>query len=386
MTDVYSYVPNLAGGRTAELAQIQLGAGGTRVYSFDAAGNQSQVTQGADVVMMTHDDANLLAALDRPSAGVGSDFLYDGRGFLRHAAEVEPDLLMRDGFETGDYACWSAVVGGRAGGVCPRPPQVGPVYSSEGLLHYQLKEGGVGKIPLYFARRPLAIVTVSVPDAPEYQFLSVDHLGTPNLATTAAGAVSWAGGFEPFGSDYAGAGPAGVFLRFPGQWLDPAWQQESSHTSFYYNVYRWYELDIGRYTSADPLGMEGSGSQHYSYAAANPLVNTDPDGRFIPRPCKPDDFQWCQQQCQKAQRRLERCQCFGLPWCLGVLDYAVAACRDWQKGCPPCPPPPPPRIDRVPPSRPHFPCKGDHWVYFRYDQGPPPQCICRRSQIFGGCL
>ncbi|NJL29727.1 MAG: RHS repeat protein, partial [Thermoanaerobaculia bacterium] len=195
VTDVYSYVPNLAGGRTAKLAQIQLGAGGTRVYGFDAAGNQSQVTQGAAVVTMTHDDANLLAALDRAAAGVGSDFLYDGRGFLRQAAEVEPDLLLRDGFETGDYACWSAVVGGTAGGVCPGPPQVGPVYSSEGQLHYQLKEGGIERIPLYFAGRPVATLTIPESGAVQWQFLAVDHLGTPTLATTTAGAISWVGGF-----------------------------------------------------------------------------------------------------------------------------------------------------------------------------------------------
>src|SRR4051812_37482411 len=34
--------------------------------------------------------------------------------------------------------------------------------------------------------------------------------------------------------------------------------------------------------------------------------------------------------------------------------------------CPPCPAPPPPRTDRVPPSRPHFPCPGDHTHVYQY--------------------
>jgi hypothetical protein len=52
--------------------------------------------------------------------------------------------------------------------------------------------------------------------------------------------------------------------------------------------------------------------------------------------------------------------------------------------CPPCPPPPPPRIDRVPPSRPHYPCPGDHWHYFIYNQNPVT-CQCYVQPKFGGC-
>ena len=48
-----------------------------------------------------------------------------------------------------------------------------------------------------------------------------------------------------------------------------------------------------------------------------------------------------------------------------------------RKVCDPCPEPPPPVIHRVPPSRPHGECPGDHEHYFEYHQGPPPECICR---------
>lgn len=46
-----------------------------------------------------------------------------------------------------------------------------------------------------------------------------------------------------------------------------------------------------------------------------------------------------------------------------------------QPRCPPCPPPPPPRIDRVPPSRPHWPCLGDHMHVFEMNQNPTT-CAC----------
>ena len=55
--------------------------------------------------------------------------------------------------------------------------------------------------------------------------------------------------------------------------------------------------------------------------------------------------------------------------------------------CPPPPPPPPCRVDLVPPSRPHFPCTGDHWHYRVYNQGPPPACQNFLSGwLFGDCI
>jgi len=53
--------------------------------------------------------------------------------------------------------------------------------------------------------------------------------------------------------------------------------------------------------------------------------------------------------------------------------------------CPPCDPPPPPRVDRVPPSTPHWPCPGDHWHYQDCNQDPVT-CKCYVSSWkLGGC-
>lgn len=45
--------------------------------------------------------------------------------------------------------------------------------------------------------------------------------------------------------------------------------------------------------------------------------------------------------------------------------------------CEPCPMPPAPQYHKVPPSRKHFPCEGDHVHTWVMHQGPPPACICR---------
>jgi type IV secretory pathway VirB10-like protein len=56
-------------------------------------------------------------------------------------------------------------------------------------------------------------------------------------------------------------------------------------------------------------------------------------------------------------------------------------CRE-KTNCPPCPPPPPPRIDRVPPSRPHFPCLGDHMHVFKMNQNPRTcECFVGKEEV-----
>jgi hypothetical protein len=44
------------------------------------------------------------------------------------------------------------------------------------------------------------------------------------------------------------------------------------------------------------------------------------------------------------------------------------------------------QVDRVPPSRPHYPCPGDHWHCLEYHQVPYPDCRIFKKRTFGGCL
>lgn len=69
---------------------------------------------------------------------------------------------------------------------------------------------------------------------------------------------------------------------------------------------------------------------------------------------------------------------------VGLVHALAASSTTTRRPCPPCPSPPAPEIDRVPPSRPHFPCPGDHWHYFVYNQNPIT-CQCFLRRMFGGC-
>jgi RHS repeat-associated protein len=66
--------------------------------------------------------------------------------------------------------------------------------------------------------------------------------------------------------------PAVTFnLRYPGQYFD----QESN---LHYNYHRSYSAATGRYTQADPIGLDG-GWNRFGYAEFNPLSFTDPLGQ-----------------------------------------------------------------------------------------------------------
>jgi len=59
-------------------------------------------------------------------------------------------------------------------------------------------------------------------------------------------------------------------LRFPGQLYDTA-------TQLSYNYYRDYNSRTGRYTTSDPIGLEG-GINTYAYVENDPLRYVDPEG------------------------------------------------------------------------------------------------------------
>jgi RHS repeat-associated protein len=58
-------------------------------------------------------------------------------------------------------------------------------------------------------------------------------------------------------------------LRFQGQYLD-------RETGLHFNTFRFYDPDVGRFTTPDPIGLDG-GVNFYQYAP-NPISWIDPWG------------------------------------------------------------------------------------------------------------
>ena len=266
--DGYQYTTNASAGDTPILDLVNLAVGGTRDYAWDAAGNLDQVATGTggNSVDFTFDDASRLAGADRTSSGGDvADFLYDGRGFLRSAVEMAGDPLAE-------------------------AASVEPLYDSGGLLH-ALRRRPSPTDPVdttyvfYLAGRPVAQLEIDGTGAESWQYLTTDHLGTPLVATDQSGAITWEGGFQPFGTDYqagmtgVGASENGVDLRLPGQWVSDVWDDATSGAGVYYSPWRWLEPATGRFTRREQILDPELMDLAYAYAGLNPLTNFDPLGR-----------------------------------------------------------------------------------------------------------
>ncbi|MGX9715024.1 RHS repeat-associated core domain-containing protein [Janthinobacterium lividum] len=96
-----------------------------------------------------------------------------------------------------------------------------------------------------------------------------DHLGTPRELTDAQGSLVWSGRYKAWGRLLHVEGEIEQPLRFQGQY-------EDQETGLFYNRYRYYDPDVARYVTQDPIGLLG-GLNSYQYAP-NPILWIDPLG------------------------------------------------------------------------------------------------------------
>ena len=105
-------------------------------------------------------------------------------------------------------------------------------------------------------------------------YYQLDHLGTPIAAHNAV----WTAEYEAWGrirNETVSDGlKANIPFRFQGQYYD-------EESGLHYNRFRYYDPEIGRFVSQDPIGFAGS-DNFYEYAL-NPIRWVDPYGLA---PCK----------------------------------------------------------------------------------------------------
>ncbi|WP_308908730.1 RHS repeat-associated core domain-containing protein [Pseudomonas canadensis] len=118
--------------------------------------------------------------------------------------------------------------------------------------------------------RPLALLEGFGPKETKAYHYQLDHLGTPQELTDPNGEIVWSAHYRAYGEiSRLDIGKVDNPLRFQGQYFD----QESG---LHYNRHRYYNPDIGRYLTPDPVKLAG-GINAYQYAP-NPTGWVDPLG------------------------------------------------------------------------------------------------------------
>jgi len=118
--------------------------------------------------------------------------------------------------------------------------------------------------------RPLALLEGFGPQETKPYHYQLDHLGTPQELTTPEGDIVWSAHYRAYGEiSRLDVGKIDNPLRFQGQYFD----QESG---LHYNRHRYYNPDIGRYLTPDPVKLAG-GINAYQYVP-NPTGWVDPLG------------------------------------------------------------------------------------------------------------
>ncbi len=118
--------------------------------------------------------------------------------------------------------------------------------------------------------RPLVLLEGFGPNETKAYHYQLDHLGTPQELTDTEGEIVWSAHYRAYGEiTRLDIGKIDNPLRFQGQYFD----QESE---LHYNRHRYYNPDVGRYLTPDPVKLAG-GINGYQYAR-NPTGWVDPLG------------------------------------------------------------------------------------------------------------
>ncbi|WP_426205102.1 RHS repeat-associated core domain-containing protein [Pseudomonas sp. TWP3-1] len=132
--------------------------------------------------------------------------------------------------------------------------------------------------------RPLAMLDGKGPKRACPFYYQLDHLGTPQELTDYSGDIAWSAQYAAYGKttsvELAGEDYLDQPLRFQGQYFD-------EESGLHYNRHRYYDPDVGRYLTPDPVKLAG-GLNQYQYVP-NPTGWVDPLGLSsnCPPPNKP---------------------------------------------------------------------------------------------------
>ncbi len=211
-------------------------------YGYDGNGNQTTRTLGGVTYTLGYDYDNRLTEV-RQGQTVIARFAYDADGNR---------------------------VKGTVNGMTT--VYIGGIYEYRGgaSTRYYLGHGGV-----------VALRREGYPGDNGLFYLLGDHLGSTSVIVRREGTVVAWHYYYPFGGNRNGPFSGLTTKRFTGQHHEP--ELPGGEGLYDYHA-RWYDAQLGRFITADPIVPEPGNPQdlnRYSYVRNNPVRYTDPTGHYI---------------------------------------------------------------------------------------------------------
>ena len=233
-----------SGNVTTKGYQVEVGGAGAS-YSYDANGNLTQKVDGADTWTYEWNAENQLKRVTKNGLEQAR-FAYDPNG--RRVEKVAGGITTSYGYDSEDIV---REIRGAA---------TFKYVHGSGNDEPLAREEGTGPLTYYHA----------------------DGLGTIVKRTSQVGAVLHEYRYDSWGHMEAGSAEPGY--AFTGREWDP-------ETELYYYRARYYDPDVGVFTSEDPAAFPGTAGA-YAYVAGNPVSWRDPTGLWKVSPnarAKPDE-------------------------------------------------------------------------------------------------
>jgi RHS repeat-associated protein len=233
--DSYTYNTN------NELLELTTQNSELRTYSYDDNGNMTSETDQTGTTTLTYDIDNRLIQIHNPQSEI-YNYYYDpfGRRLWKDINGVRTYFLYADEGLIGEYDTTGNEI--KTYGYAPNSTwTTNPLFQKIGTNYYWYQN---------------------------------DHLGTPQKIIDTSGRVVWSATYDAFGDIQIDVAEIENNLRFPGQYYD-------AETGLHYNYFRYYNPEIGRYISEDPIGLAGGDVNYFSYVGNNPINWIDPEGKWL---------------------------------------------------------------------------------------------------------
>jgi RHS repeat-associated protein len=203
-------------------------------FTYDANGNRIQKSKGTDTWVYTYDYANNLTEVAKNSVGLG-EYIYDGDGKRLQAVENSVTTIY--------------------------------IYSGVNILY---KENTNGIATYVYGPTGQIAKRTTISQQSDTFYYHTDHLGSTRLVTDESHSIVSDVIYQPFGEPTTtGEEP----YLYTGKEIDA--------TGLYYYGARYYDPDLGRFMTRDPLAGKKAIPQslnRYTYCANNPITLVDPEG------------------------------------------------------------------------------------------------------------